>query len=78
MTGCPNGCGRPYLGEIGFVGRAPGRYNMYLGAGFAGDRLNFLYKEMLNEDQILAELNKIIPDYAQKQAKKMSDLAILL
>jgi len=69
MTGCPNGCGRPYLGEIGFVGRAPGRYNMYLGAGFSGDRLNFLYKEMLNEEQILAELGKIIPDYSQNRKK---------
>ncbi len=78
MTGCPNGCGRPYLGEIGFVGRAPGRYNMYLGAGFAGDRLNFLYKEMLNEEQILAELNKIIPDYAQNREKneRFGDFAL--
>ena len=39
MTGCPNGCGRPYLAEIGFVGRAPGKYNIYLGAGFTGERL---------------------------------------
>ncbi len=78
MTGCPNGCGRPFLGEIGFVGRAPGRYNMYLGAGFAGDRLNFLYKEMLNEEQILAELNKIIPDYAQNRQKneRFGDFAL--
>jgi sulfite reductase (NADPH) hemoprotein beta-component len=67
MTGCPNGCGRPYLGEIGFVGRAPGRYNMYLGAGFSGDRLNYLYKEMLNEEQIILELSKIIPAYAKKR-----------
>jgi sulfite reductase (NADPH) hemoprotein beta-component len=69
MTGCPNGCGRPYLGEIGFVGRAPGRYNMYLGAGFAGDRLNYLYKEMLNEEQILSELSKIIPRYVLQRHK---------
>ena len=78
MTGCPNGCGRPYLGEIGFVGRAPGRYNMYLGAGFSGDRLNFLYKEMLNEEQILAELGKIIPDYAKNREKneRFGDFAL--
>ena len=44
MTGCPNGCGRPYLAEIGFVGKAPGKYNMYLGAAFNGSRLNTLYK----------------------------------
>jgi sulfite reductase (NADPH) hemoprotein beta-component len=67
MTGCPNGCGRPYLGEIGFVGKAPGRYNLYLGAGFTGDRLNKLYKENLNEQQILDELQPIIKDFAQNK-----------
>jgi sulfite reductase (NADPH) hemoprotein beta-component len=67
MTGCPNGCARPYLGEIGFIGRAPGRYNLYLGAGFAGDRLNKLYKEMLNEEQIVAELTPIIRRYAAER-----------
>lgn len=78
MTGCPNGCGRPYLGEIGFVGRAPGQYNMYLGAGFAGDRLNYLYKEMLSEEQILAELQKIIPEYAKSREKneRFGDFAL--
>ena len=65
MTGCPNGCARPYLGEIGLIGRAPGRYNLYLGAGFAGDRLNKLYKEMLNEEEIIAELTPIIHRYAR-------------
>ena len=64
MTGCPNGCGRPFLAEIGLVGRAPGRYNLYLGAGFTGERLNKLYKEMLSEDEILSTLNPIIEDFA--------------
>ncbi len=67
MTGCPNGCARPYLGEIAFVGRALGRYNLYLGAGFAGERLNKLYKEMLNEEEIVAELTPIIHRYAQER-----------
>jgi len=49
MSGCPNGCSRPYVGEIAMVGRAPGIYNLYLGAGFAGERMNKLYKESLNE-----------------------------
>ena len=44
ITGCPNGCGRPSLAEIGLVGRAPGKYNVYLGAAFNGSRLNVLYK----------------------------------
>lgn len=65
MTGCPNGCARPYLGEIGFVGKAPGRYNLYLGAGFSGDRLNKLYKENLNEQEILDALRPIFEDYAK-------------
>jgi sulfite reductase (NADPH) hemoprotein beta-component len=64
MTGCPNGCGRPYLGEIGLVGKSLGRYNLYLGAGFAGDRLNKLYKENLNEQEIIETLEPIISDYA--------------
>lgn len=67
MTGCPNGCGRPFLGEIALVGRAPGRYNLYLGASFKGDRLNKLYKEMLNEAEILATLEPLLADYAQNR-----------
>jgi len=65
MTGCPNGCARPYLGEIGFVGKAPGRYNLYLGAGFSGDRLNKLYRENINEEEILAALTPVLEDYAK-------------
>ncbi len=65
ITGCPNGCGRPFMAEIALVGRAPGRYNLYLGASFTGDRLNKLYKEMLNEEQILAELTPLLEDYSK-------------
>jgi len=67
MTGCPNGCGRPYLAEIGFVGRAPGKYNIYLGAGFTGERLNKLYKEMLTEEEIIDALAPILQDFAQNR-----------
>jgi len=65
MTGCPNGCGRPFLAEIGFVGRAPGKYNLYLGGGHAGDRLNKLYREALPSGEILSILKPIIKDYAK-------------
>ncbi len=65
MTGCPNGCARSALAEIGFIGRAPGRYNMYLGASHNGDRLNRLYREMLSEGEILAELAQLLKDYAK-------------
>ena len=64
MTGCPNGCGRPYLAEIGFVGKSEGHYNLYLGGNFNGSRLNALYRETLTEDEILGELAPIIADYA--------------
>jgi len=67
MTGCPNGCGRPYLGEIGFVGKAPGKYNLYLGAGFSGERLNKMYRENIDEDTILAELKPILEAYAKER-----------
>ena len=67
MTGCPNGCARPYLGEIGLVGRAPGRYNLYLGANHAGERLNKLYREMLDEDGILQELTPLLAAYAAER-----------
>jgi sulfite reductase (NADPH) hemoprotein beta-component len=65
VTGCPNGCARPYLGEIGLVGKSPGRYHLYLGAGFDGGRLNTLYRESLAEDEIVATLTPIIEHYAR-------------
>jgi sulfite reductase (NADPH) hemoprotein beta-component len=64
MTGCPNGCARPALGEIAFMGKAPGKYNMYLGAGFAGERLNKLYRENIGEEEILETLKPMIQRYA--------------
>ncbi len=68
MTGCPNGCARPYLGEIGFVGRAPGKYNIYLGAGFAGDRLSKLYMKSAKSEDIRGILAPVIRDYAENRA----------
>lgn len=69
MTGCPNGCARPFLGEIGFVGKAPGKYNVYLGAGFFGQRLNKMYRENIGEKQILEELTPMIHRYAKERTK---------
>ena len=57
MTGCPNGCARPYNAEVGFVGTAPGRYNLHLGGDNQGLRLNKIYKESLDESAILTELD---------------------
>ncbi len=67
MTGCPNGCARPYLAEIGLVGRAPGKYNLYLGAKYDGTRLNTLYKESLKHEDILKELSGLFRRYAQER-----------
>ncbi|WP_068618516.1 assimilatory sulfite reductase (NADPH) hemoprotein subunit [Paenibacillus tuaregi] len=65
MTGCPNGCARPALAELAFIGKAPGRYNMYLGGGFSGNRLNKLFKENINEAEILESLEPILAQYAK-------------
>ncbi|WP_338472233.1 assimilatory sulfite reductase (NADPH) hemoprotein subunit [Niallia sp. XMNu-256] len=67
MTGCPNGCARPGLGEIGFIGKAPGKYNMYLGAAHNGTRLNKMYRENIGEEEILKELKVILPRYAKER-----------
>ncbi len=67
MSGCPNSCSRPTLGEIAFIGKAPGKYNMYLGAGFVGDRLSKLYKENIGEEEILASLKPILFNYAKEK-----------
>lgn len=64
MTGCPNGCARPYIAEIALVGRGPGTYNVYLGAGFAGDRLNKLYRASVKADEITELLRPVILDYS--------------
>ncbi|MBT8099362.1 MAG: sulfite reductase, partial [Gammaproteobacteria bacterium] len=63
MTGCPNGCARPYIAEIGLVGKGPGRYNLYLGAGFAGDRLGSLYLDNATETEILDALAPLLARY---------------
>ncbi|MGH6921471.1 MAG: sulfite reductase, partial [Geminicoccaceae bacterium] len=68
MTGCPNGCSRPYLAEIGLVGRAPGRYNLYLGAAFDGSRLNKLYGKDLDHAEIVGALTPLIASYAKERA----------
>lgn len=70
MSGCPNGCSRPYLAEIALVGKAPGKYNLYLGASANGDRLNALYKETIGEPEILAELERLLTRYAAEREPK--------
>ena len=64
MTGCPNGCARPYLAEIGLVGKAPGYYNLYLWAAHNGERLAKLYKQAIDRDEILAILSDMLRRYS--------------
>lgn len=64
MSGCPNGCSRPYVAEIALTGRAPGKYNLYVGGGFHGERLNALIAENIGEAQILATLDALFAQYA--------------
>jgi len=69
MSGCPNSCGRPPAAEIGLIGKAPGSYNLYLGGDALGYRLNTLFKEGLNEDEIVATLT---PMFTQFSAQRLS------
>jgi len=67
MSGCPNGCSRPALSEIGFIGKGPGKYNMYLGGGFTGNRLNKLYRENIGEEEILGTIKPMLFEYAKER-----------
>ncbi len=69
VSGCPNGCARPYLGEIALVGRAPGRYDLRLGADFAGRRLNRLFRENIDEREILDALDILFALYAADRSR---------
>ena len=67
MTGCPNGCARPYAAEIGFVGTAAGHYNLHIGGDREGTRLNIKYKDNLNETELLNELDSLLGTYKIKK-----------
>lgn len=78
MTGCPNGCARPYLAEIAFVGRNPGLYNLYLGAAFNGERLNKLYAQDVGKAKIVELLDPIFAAYAKtrQDGERFGDFVI--
>ncbi len=78
VTGCPNGCGRAMLAEIGLVGKGPGRYNLHLGGNVAGTRIPKLYKENLDEASILAELDHLFGLWAKegKEQEAFGDFVI--
>ncbi len=67
VTGCPNGCGRAMLAEIGLVGKAPGRYNLHLGGNRAGTRIPKMYKENITDTQILQEIDQLVGRWASER-----------
>ncbi len=67
VTGCPNGCARPTLAEIGLVGKGPGRYNLHLGASHSGDRLNSIYRENEDLKGIIAALDPVLAHFASER-----------
>lgn len=75
ISGCPNGCSRPYVAEIALTGRAPGKYNLYLGGGFHGQRLNRMVRENVGEAEILSVLEDLIGRYAaeRKRDERLGD-----
>jgi sulfite reductase (NADPH) hemoprotein beta-component len=78
MTGCPNGCARPYIAEIGLVGTAPGRYNLHVGGDRIGARLNKIYKENIEEEEILISLDGLFRTYAagRKAGETFGDFSV--
>ncbi len=72
ITGCPNGCARPYLAEIGLIGKAPGLYNLLLGGDRVGQRLNALYRESVDEATLMAELDQLFARWAGERQPEES------
>ena len=72
MTGCPNGCARPYMSEIGLVGRSPGLYNIYLGGAHDGSRLSKLHARDVDGDAIVASLRPVFAAYATDRTNNES------
>jgi sulfite reductase (NADPH) hemoprotein beta-component len=75
MTGCPNGCARPYMAEIGLVGRAPNKYNLFLGGNESSTRLNKLFKQNVKNEDLMAELRPVLERYARErtQGERLGD-----
>ncbi|MHA6312452.1 MULTISPECIES: assimilatory sulfite reductase (NADPH) hemoprotein subunit [Pantoea] len=67
VTGCPNGCGRAMLAELGLVGKAPGRYNLHLGGNRIGTRIPRMYRENINENEILATIDELVGRWAKER-----------
>lgn len=67
VTGCPNGCGRAMLAELGLVGKAPGRYNLHIGGNRIGTRIPRMYRENITENEILASIDELVARWASER-----------
>ena len=78
MTGCPNGCARPYIAEIAFVGRAPGKYNIHLGGGFVGNRIGGIWQRRVKDEEIVGLLRPVLKQYAteRNEGERFGDFVI--
>lgn len=72
ITGCPNGCGRAMLAEIGLVGKGPGKYNLHLGGNREGTRIPRMYRENIGEDEIFAEIDTLVTQWSEEREAKES------
>lgn len=72
MTGCPNGCARPYSAEIGIIGKAPGKYNVLLGGNRQGTRLARNWRESVPIDEIPVALGQLFQRYAKERTAGQS------
>jgi sulfite reductase (ferredoxin) len=67
MTGCPNGCARPYNSDIGLVGKAAGKYTVFLGGRLLGNRLNEIYKDMVPAEELVSTLVPVFAYFKQER-----------
>jgi sulfite reductase (ferredoxin) len=67
MTGCPNGCARPYNCDVGFVGKTAGKYSIFVGGRLLGDRLNFLYKDLVPGEELVSTLVPLLVHFKQQR-----------
>jgi sulfite reductase (ferredoxin) len=69
MTGCPNGCARPYNSDVGLVGKTAGKYTIYVGGRLLGDRLNVVYKDLVPGEEIVAELVPLLAYFKHERVE---------
>jgi sulfite reductase (ferredoxin) len=77
MSGCPNGCARPYIADIGIVGRSGDQYTIYLGGNMEGTRLNTLYRDLVRGDDLPAAIRSVLAHFvaSRRPGERLGDWA---